>query len=361
MRKIALIFVLICLLALSIVPAAAQEGSILDIVAGNANLSLLNAAIEAAEPSIAEELGGDGPITLFAPTNSAFRNLAAFLDIEVEDLLADSNVLTNLLRYHVVQGKFFSAQLETFDGGIVPTLLEGTAVGFTLGSDSTITINRVADVVSPFDVNATNGAVHAIDQVVFPSVLREALENIQPAGTSSSSSSSGSSGTDMTQAEGDTVAEIVIGDPDFTTLVSIIGESEADVLMALIGSDPVTLFAPNNDAFDALLESISLTAEEFIEIGGAELLTPILLYHVADGMMTGEEIAALDGTSLATLLEEETLEISVTDDGDVVINEDVTVVTADIEGNNGVVHVIDTVLLPQGTIETLAALGIEVE
>ncbi len=360
MRKVALILALMGLLALSISPTTAQEGSILDIVAGNANLSILNAAIEAAEPSIAEELGGDGPITLFAPTNSAFRNLISFLDIELEDLLADSNILTNLLRYHAVQGKFFSAQLETFDGGIVPTLLEGTAVGFSLGSDATITINQVADVISPFDVNATNGVVHAIDQVVFPSVLREGLESIEPASTAGSSLSSRSR-TDMTQAEGDTVAEIIIGDPGFTTLVSIIGESEADILMALIGSDPVTLFAPSNEAFDGLLEPIGLTAEEFIDIGGAELLTPILLYHVAEGMMTAEEIVALNGTSLATLLEEETLEISVTDDGDVVINEDVTVFTADIEGNNGIVHVIDTVLLPQITIEMLAILGIELE
>ena len=197
--------------------------------------------------------------------------------------------------------------------------------------------------------------------MVFPSVLRDALENIQPAGTSGSSNESSSAGMLGGGADSDTVAEIAIGNPDFTTLVSILGESDIAVLETLLGSDPVTVFAPTNDAFDALFETLGLSAEEFIEIGGVEVLTPVLLYHVVEGAITAEEVTALDGTSVATLLEDETIAISVSEDGEVLINETAMVVTADIEASNGIVHVIEGVLLPQTTIESLAALGIEIE
>lgn len=177
MRKITFLILAVLMLAALAVPALAQGGTIADIAAGNEDFSILVRAVQAADPTVREALSGPGPLTVFAPTNQAFRNLASSLDIDLEALLADDELVTSLLLYHVIQGTYFSGQLIGLDGTTIPTLYGGTALGITV-NNGVITVNRVADVVAPFDVSASNGVVHAIDQVIFPRILQERLANV---------------------------------------------------------------------------------------------------------------------------------------------------------------------------------------
>jgi uncharacterized surface protein with fasciclin (FAS1) repeats len=145
---------------------------------------------------------------------------------------------------------------------------------------------------------------------------------------------------------GNTIADIVVASaegesPEFTTLLAAV---QAAGLVETL-SDPdasYTVFAPTDAAFAAALDSLGLTADELL--ADTETLTSILTYHVIDGAVMAESVMGMDGQS-ATTLNGADISISVTDSG-VVLNDSVNVVQTDIEASNGVIHVIDGVLLP---------------
>jgi len=152
-----------------------------------------------------------------------------------------------------------------------------------------------------------------------------------------------------TEAMEPTIAEIVVelasADPaEFTILLAAVQAADPVVLETL--SDPnqeLTVFAPTDAAFAAALEELGLTADELL---ASPDLTNILLYHVAPGVFFSEDVvAAAPIDALPTLLEGSTLMVAVVD-GSVVINDSATVAQADVEASNGVIHVIDAVLLP---------------
>ncbi len=361
MRKIALIFAVVLLVALAVMPATAQEGTVLDIAVGVDDFSILVTAVQNADPAIAEVLGGPGPITVLAPTNQAFRNLAAFFDFELADLLADTSLLTQLLQYHVISGAFNSAQVAGLDGQVVPTLLTNTGVGISLDGD-TIVINRVARVVDPFDVGASNGIVHTINQVVFPGLLRDQLAAL------------GSGAPEAEAAEGEAEAEAEEEPVDYGTSITGIAQNNEDfsILFAAIEAagfeeflatgGPFTVFAPTNDAFVALLETLGMEAEDLL--ADTELLATVLRYHVVDGLAPAEVVVTLDGAEVNTILNSvmisdgEPVAVDIVD-GEVVLNDgQATVVTTDVEADNGIIHVIDGVLIPQEVIDALVEAGI---
>ncbi|MBC7870545.1 MAG: fasciclin domain-containing protein, partial [Chitinophagaceae bacterium] len=177
MRKFSILAVVLMLLILSAVPVFAQ-GTVADVAAATPDLSTLVAAVQAADPSVAAALSGDGPITVFAPSNTAFANLDAFLaenyNLSLDDVLANTELLTQILTYHVVPGTYFSSQLAELNDQIIPSALAGTGIGITV-SDGTITLNSVADVILA-DVGASNGVVHVIDQVILPGVIIAEIE-----------------------------------------------------------------------------------------------------------------------------------------------------------------------------------------
>ena len=144
---------------------------------------------------------------------------------------------------------------------------------------------------------------------------------------------------------GDTVLDVAVGNEDFSTLVAAVQAAGLEDALA----DPEathTVFAPTNEAFDAALESLGLTAEELL--ADTETLATILTYHVLGDVVTSSDIAAAGTEEIPvdTLAGEE-LVVVVGDDGTVgFADQTATVVTADIEASNGVIHVIDAVLLP---------------
>ena len=135
---------------------------------------------------------------------------------------------------------------------------------------------------------------------------------------------------------GPDVLDVALEADDFNTLVTAV--IEADLVAALKGDGPFTVFAPTDAAFAALPEGTldSLLADK-------EQLANVLLYHVVSGKVMAEDVLEMDGAMVETLLGEE-IEISI-ENGMVYIN-DSQVTTTDIEASNGVIHVIDTVLVP---------------
>ena len=132
------------------------------------------------------------------------------------------------------------------------------------------------------------------------------------------------------------VLEVALEADDFNTLVTAV--IEADLVFALKGEGPFTVFAPTDEAFANLPEGVleSLLADK-------EALADVLLYHVVSGKVMAEDVVTLDGAEVSTLLGEN-VRVTV-EDGNVFIN-DSQVIATDIEASNGVIHVIDEVLVP---------------
>jgi basic membrane protein A and related proteins len=137
------------------------------------------------------------------------------------------------------------------------------------------------------------------------------------------------------------ILEVAAEAGDFTILLQAV--EAAGLAEALTAGGPFTVFAPPDAAFEAALDALGLTAEELLE--DTDTLTDILLYHVVEGAVLAAQVVELDGESVPTLQGTE-IAISVTEDG-VVLNDAVAVVATDIQARNGVIHVIDGVLLPE--------------
>ena len=138
--------------------------------------------------------------------------------------------------------------------------------------------------------------------------------------------------------KGDDIVDIAAGNEDFSTLVAAV--QAAGLVETLKGDGPFTVFAPTNAAFEQALADLGLTAEELL---ASPDLSGILTYHVVAGKIMAADAIAADGTEVATV-NGDTIEVSVVD-GNVMID-GATVTTADLEAGNGVVHVIDAVILP---------------
>jgi uncharacterized surface protein with fasciclin (FAS1) repeats len=154
MRNIAL--ALAATTALS-APAFAQEMNIVETAVEAGSFTTLVAAVEAA--GLVETLSGEGPFTVFAPTDEAF---AALPEGTVEGLLADTEALTAVLTYHVVPGAVMSGDLSD---GITAATVNGAdiEVGIDMG---TVTINDAT--VTTADIETSNGVIHVIDSVILP-------------------------------------------------------------------------------------------------------------------------------------------------------------------------------------------------
>jgi transforming growth factor-beta-induced protein len=287
-------------------PMAEASNTIVDIAVNDGRFNTLVAAVTAA--GLAETLSGPGPFTVFAPTDDAF---AALPEGTVDALLQDpTGALQNILLYHVVNGKVMAADVVNLTSA--PTVL-GEEIAISLEGDS-VMLNGNATVIIT-DIEADNGVIHVIDAVILPPSMAAAPED---------------------EMALPSIAEIAAADGRFTTLVTAL--DAAGLVETLSGEGSFTVFAPTDDAFAALPAG---TLESLLE-DPQGALTNILLYHVV-----GDKVMAADvvGLTSATTLSGEDIAISL--DGDqVMLNGSATVIITDIEAANGVIHVIDAVLLP---------------
>jgi uncharacterized surface protein with fasciclin (FAS1) repeats len=283
-----------------------EPKDIVDIAVEDGRFTTLVAAVEAA--GLVETLKGEGPFTVFAPTDDAFAKLP---EGTVESLLGDIPALTDILLYHVIPAKVMAAEVVTLDGEMADTALEGKQVTIKVDGGNVFLNEEVMVIIT--DVEASNGVIHVVDTVLLPPSDEMADEKMDIVDTASA-------------------------DGRFTTLVAALGA--ADLVETLKGEGPFTVFAPTDDAFAQLPEG---TVEALLE--DIPALTDILLYHVVPAKVMAAEVVMLDGEMADTALEGKG--VSITVDGDnVILNEAVMVVVTDIETSNGVIHVVDTVLLP---------------
>ena len=284
----------------SVTVIAPPSNTVVDIIVNSEDHTVLEAAVLAAD--LAGALSAEGPFTVFAPTDAAFTALMEALEVSAEELLAFEG-LTDVLLYHVVGAQALAADLS--DGQEITTLLD---------QDVTITINGMGvfvnqAMVTVADIMADNGVVHVIDAVLLP----ELDENLP-----------------------ETVVDIIVASEVHTLLEAAV--VAAGLVDALSGEGPFTVFAPTDDAIVALTEALSITAEELLALPN---LGEILQYHVVAADAFAEDLS--DGQLLTTLLGQD-VTVSISDAG-VMVN-DAMVIVADLEAENGVVHVIDAVLLP---------------
>ncbi len=292
-----------------LVPVA-LPATVVDIVVDSPVHETLETAVIAA--GLADDLSAEGPFTVFAPTDEAFENLPEGV---LDALLADpEGALADALLYHVAEGATFAGDLS--DGQMIQTLL-GDDVTVTI-MDGTVMINDATVIVA--DLEAENGVVHVINAVL------------------------------LAPAEPVTVYDIIADSDIHETLETAIDAAGLDD--DLMGAGPFTVFAPTDEAFDNLPEG----ALDALLADPEGALADALLYHVASGTTLSGDLS--DGQSIETLFNMEDVVVSIVD-GNVMIN-DAMVVLADLEADNGVVHVISAVLLSPTnvTVTDIEALNI---
>ncbi|MBP7687692.1 MAG: fasciclin domain-containing protein, partial [Thermoflexales bacterium] len=279
---------------------AMAEKDIVDTAIAAGSFKTLVAAVEAA--GLVDALKGAGPLTVFAPTDEAFAALPAGT---VEGLLKDPEALKAILLYHVVEGKVLAADAAKLTEA---KTLNGAAIKIS-AADGKVMIND-AEVVSA-DVMASNGVIHVINKVILP-----------PAADA------------MTNEKKD-IVDTAIADGRFKTLVAAV--QAAGLVDALKADGPLTVFAPTDDAFAKLPAG---TVEALLK--DPKALGDILKYHVVAGKVMAAEV--VKHSSVMTLLGQDA---PIKIEGDKVFIAGAQVIITDIETSNGVIHVIDTVMLPQ--------------
>ena len=308
----AALFVLTGALMLAIAPATTHAGDcggadkpacsgemtkakadIVDTAVAAGTFKTLVTAVKAAD--LVETLKGPGPFTVFAPTDAAFDKVP---EATLNGLLADKQALANVLTYHVVPGRITAAQAMKADWA-------KTAMGQSLRIESDangVTIDGAR--VIKADIETSNGIIHVIDKVVLP--RKDIVDTAVAAGS-------------------------------FKTLVTAV--KAADLVETLKGEGPFTVFAPSDAAFGKLPAG---TVEKLVKNKPA--LGRILTYHVIPGRVLSTDLRV--GTIEVKTAQGQNLSITKLRNGSVRVN-GATVTSADILAGNGVIHVIDKVVLPK--------------
>ena len=300
------------------------------------NNPLLSTLVTAVgEAGLVDTLNSDGPFTIFAPTNDAFGLIP---EADLDAVLADQELLTSILTYHVIAGESLDAAALGADS--TATTVNGAALAF--GSDGT-TVNGVDVLCS--NVVTANATVHIIGEVLMPPAddMDDASEMddmdesaMAPSGPLCSAVPADGEGSFAGMTD-DTAANAASNNPVLSTLVEAV--AAAGLVDTLNSDGPFTIFAPANPAFDALPEG----ALEAV-LADQDLLTSILTLHVVAGeQLSSADLADLDSVTTVSGAD---ITIDVGDDGVVMVNGQATVGCADIQTANATVHVIDAVLMP---------------
>jgi uncharacterized surface protein with fasciclin (FAS1) repeats len=284
-----------------------EPQNIAELASATDNLSTLVAALDAAD--LVSTLEGTGPFTVFAPTNAAFDKFLSNNGFsELDDVPVE--VLKNILLNHVVGGKNISTGLTTGYVESSATGAGGNTMNMYISTEDGVTINGVSTVTTA-DVDASNGVVHIVDEVIgLP-----------------------------------TIVTFATADPTFGTLVEALTKESlgVDYVGLLSGDGPFTVFAPTNDAFGALLNELGAGGLDDIDDA---TLNAVLQYHVVNGAnVLAEDLS--DGQVISTFAGAE-FSIDLSDGAKITDarGRSTEIVVTDVQTNNGVIHVVSQVLLP---------------
>jgi uncharacterized surface protein with fasciclin (FAS1) repeats len=286
---------LACAVVASMSSIAFAQKNIVETAVEAGSFKTLAAALTAAD--LVGAVSGPGPFTVFAPTDDAFKKLPAGT---VETLLKPENKgkLQAILKYHVVSGKVMAADVVKVKGAVS---LNGQRIDVKVDGGK---VNVDAANVVKTDIACSNGVIHVIDSVILPA-------------------------TDAIPAVADKAGS-------FKRLLAAV--KAAGLVETLSGEGPFTVFAPTDEAF-AKIPAATLT--DLLKPENKEKLASILKYHVVAGRVYSE--AAVAAKSAATV-QGASVKISTNDKG-AFVNE-AKILTTDIDASNGVIHVIDSVIMP---------------
>ncbi len=281
------------------------EPNVVEVAQGDPQFSILAEAVVAAD--LAPALSGPGPLTVFAPTDAAFAALLTELGVTKAQLLADKTLLRTVLQYHVLSANVPSSAVPLgkpvtpLQGGIFKVDKVGTGLVITDGR------NRQARITAA-DVMASNGVIHVIDRVLLPADK--------------------------------TLVATAQALPDFSILVEAV--VAADLVNTLNAAGPYTVFAPTNAAFAKLLAELGVTKEQLL--ANKPLLTQVLTYHVLPARVLKAEVPV--GSAITTVQGQ-----TFTVDASLAITDargrKAAITATDVLASNGVIHVVDTVILPR--------------
>ena len=279
------------------------ERNIVEVAQNTPELSILVEAVLAA--GLAPTLS-TGSLTVFAPTNSAFAALLTELGVTKEALLADKALLTAVLTYHVLGTAVARADIPA-GKAITPVSGGFFKIETTGGLKVTDGRNRISNITAT-DIRASNGVVHLVDRVLLP-------------------------------ANKDIVAT-ASALPDFSILVEAV--VAAGLASTLQREGPYTVFAPTNAAFAGLLAELNVTKDALL--ADTALLTKVLTYHVVPARVLKAEVPV---NTAITTVQGQTLvvgtDLAITDQN----MRKSQIVATDVFTSNGVIHVVDKVLLPK--------------
>jgi transforming growth factor-beta-induced protein len=281
------------------------EKTIVQLAQENGFNSLAEALVRA---DLVSPLDSEGDFTVFAPTDEAFDALLSTIGQEsIQDVPIE--VLQQILLYHVVPSSVLSTEIST---GKIATL-QGSDIELSLMDG--IAVNG-ANVQTPFDVEASNGVIHTVDQVLVPAAIGQFVN---------------------------TVLEPAYFNNNFTTLIS--AAVKADLVATLLNTPNLSIFAPSNSVFDASGIVVADTDKE--------TLAAVLAYHVI-----GVKVMSTEIPREATTVNGKKMYFTLTENG-AYINGNTMITGVDIESGSGVVHLIDQVLLPPSgnLVETAVSLS----
>lgn len=278
-----------------------------DVIATSPNHTYLEAAILQQGLDVTLQ-NSAGTFTVFAPTDSAFTVLASALNTDIAGLLALPN-LTDILTYHVLSSTVNSSAIN--NGDVVDAVSMTNTIKMTKTSMGMVYANQA--MVTAADITADNGVVHVLDQVILPS---------------------------------QTVVDLALNNGMTYLATAVIQQELLPVLTNPLAD--FTVFAPTNDAFDDLATALNTDIAGILALPN---LTDVLTYHVVGTGVLATDIS--NGDMVNPVSSTNTLKLTKTSTGMVYVNQ-AQVTMADVMADNGVVHVLDAVVLPSKTVVDVA-------
>ncbi|MBW8201063.1 fasciclin domain-containing protein [Flagellimonas abyssi] len=306
-------------------PPMEEDANIVEAAQATSELSTLVAALQKADESANNDLitalSGEGPFTVFAPTNEAFNDLLAQLDgfDSLDDFSSQQlqDLLAVILTYHVVADAAFSTDLSD---GMSLTTLQGSSLQIDIDGD--VFIQDATDVpakVVDADIEVSNGVVHIIDKVLLPQAILDELADIILV----------------------PITDLAIGNENLENLVAALTAANGDLPTVLRGDGPFTVLAPTDEAFETFLDGATL---DDIPV---DVLTNVLLNHVISGEISSEDLTGLGSgytSTMATGAGDQMVSLFFDTSDGVTFNGVSSVVNQDVKALNGIVHVVDAVI-----------------
>ncbi|MGQ1783567.1 MULTISPECIES: fasciclin domain-containing protein [unclassified Saccharicrinis] len=287
-------------------PEEEETNTIVDIAVSESSFTILVEAL--AKANLVSTLNGSTEYTVFAPTNTAFQALLNNLGAtSLNDISTDD--LTEILLYHVVSGSNASSSLSSGYYASMSEKEDGYYYSIYFNKED-LMVNGSAKVTQA-DVMADNGVIHIIDKVILPP----------------------------------SITDHAIANPALSNLTAAVVKAE---LAGTLDDDDnnFTVFAPTDDAFAMLFQDLSATLDDLDK----EALTPILLYHVIDDFVPAAQVTSGYVNALA-MGQENYLSMNIEVSNSAVMVNGATVVLTDVVATNGIVHVIDKVILPNTVVD----------